>query len=666
MGVNTKLLKSKYFNVTVMAVVSMVLFTSALNATQIRLKYRKFDPKLSAAVLINQDVWADQRDQLFITQFKSKISASDLAMISMMGASAEKYLPVNAYIIKASGPVAQAISLRSNVRWVGPFSSDYKMSQTILHSVQSMVALVSRYDVVLTNRNDRDRLVGKLEKIGATVVNRNAGSILIEANMTPSQLRQALQLPEILWVEASTNIEEDMDNARIQGGADFLESVARVPGYTGIGIRGHVMEGIDPEHQDFAVTQYREKPIGIEDDSYTSHGHQTYGIVFGDGAGNIKARGMMPNAQGYFTAYNFVLNTPEGNREVGSRYELVRRLVNEHQIMFQTASWGYARTTEYNARSAEMDSMIFDHDIPITQSQSNAGNRDSRPQAWAKNIISVGAVYHHDNADPSDDSWDTWGASIGPATDGRIKPDLVAFYDDIETTGREGYSQFGGTSGATPIVAGHLGLTLEMWTDGIFGNELNDPNGERFDNRPHFTTAKALMINTASQYDFAGETHMLTRVHQGWGFPNLETLYKLRDQIFVVNESDILMQGESKVYELTVAEGAPELKATMTFADPEGNVAAEQDRINDLSLKVTSPSGEVFWGNYGLLVGTHSLTGGQEDTRDTVENVFIKDPAVGTWTVEVIASEVNADIHVETSNLDADYALVVSGVRRPL
>ena len=33
------------------------------------------------------------------------------------------------------------------------------------------------------------------------------------------------------------------------------------------------------------------------------------------------------------------------------------------------------------------------------------------------------------------------------------------------------------------------------------------------------------------------------------------------------------------------------------------------------------------------------------------------------WTVEVIASEINEDSHVETPEVDADFALVVSGGR---
>ena len=41
---------------------------------------------------------------------------------------------------------------------------------------------------------------------------------------------------------------------------------------------------------------------------------------------------------------------------------------------------------DYTTISAEMDDLLFIYDIAIAQSQSNAGNRSSRPQAWAKNV----------------------------------------------------------------------------------------------------------------------------------------------------------------------------------------------------------------------------------------------------------------------------------------
>jgi hypothetical protein len=98
----------------------------------------------------------------------------------------------------------------------------------------------------------------------------------------------------------------------------------------------------------------------------------------------------------------------------------------------------------------------------------------------------------------------------------------------------------------------------------------------------------------------------------------------------------------------------------MVYTDPMGSPSAARARVNDLSLRVTAPNGTVFWGNNGLLAGNWSTPGGVSNKVDTVENVFVERPTAGVWTVEVLADEVNADGHPETTATDADFALVVT------
>jgi hypothetical protein len=316
-----------------------------------------------------------------------------------------------------------------------------------------------------------------------------------------------------------------------------------------------------------------------------------------------------------------------------------------------------------------MDDILFRMNIVICQSQSNAGNQDSRPQAWAKNIVSVGGVKHMNTLTRADDNW-TFGGSIGPAADGRIKPDLAHFYDNItcaSSSSNTSYTTtFGGTSGATPITAGHFGLFFQTWSDGVYGNSVSDVvvSGNRvFDTRPWNSTARAMVINTATQWTFSGTTHDLTRTHQGWGAADLRALYDLRNKLFVVDETDVLTNLQTKTYKLYVPAGEPAFKATMIYTDPPGTTSSTLHRINDLTLKVTSPGGTVYYGNNGLLANMWSTSGGAPNTIDTVENVFVQNPQAGTWTVEVRGDQIVQDARLETSSvIDADYALVVSGV----
>jgi hypothetical protein len=92
-----------------------------------------------------------------------------------------------------------------------------------------------------------------------------------------------------------------------------------------------------------------------------------------------------------------------------------------------------------------------------------------------------------------------------------------------------------------------------------------------------------------------------------------------------------------------------------------GPTSSLPHRINDLSLRVTSPSGDQYWGNVGLTDDHESETGGSSNTLDTVENVFLSNPEAGTWTIEVIGDEIVEDTHVETPAVDADFSLVASG-----
>jgi hypothetical protein len=141
-------------------------------------------------------------------------------------------------------------------------------------------------------------------------------------------------------------------------------------------------------------------------------------------------------------------------------------------------------------------------------------------------------------------------------------------------------------------------------------------------------------------------------------------LYDVREQCFIVDEKHVLAPFENETYSVTVDEGQPELKITMTYADPPGNPAVQtQHRINDLTLQVIAPDGTTYWGNYGLMTGVWSVPNGTADNINTVENVFIQDPQPGCWTIIIHADEIIQDGHVETPEIDADYALVISGIK---
>src|SRR6266542_2641786 len=620
-------------------------------ARQILLRSRTFDP-LTAVAAADQApgaLRAEASGGAYIVQLVAVPLDSQRQELRRLGARIGAYLPDFAYVVRMSPATRAAVVALPYVRWVGAYQPGDRIEPEALGA-----SAARRYVVTLVERDaaDQRRVADRVSAAGGTVVSLSESHQLVEAVLDGAQLRTVAGLDEVLAVDRWAPPAVDLDKARIATGANFVETAG---GYRGQGVRGEVMDGgVRLTHQEF-----RARPPVLHTPNTTNigHGSSTYGQIFASGV-NPTARGMLPEAQGIFAANN-----------VRDRWAHTQALVNpngQFRAVFQSNSWGSGLTTSYTAISAQMDDIVFDHDLLICQSQSNDGTRMSRPQAWAKNVLSVGGVRHRDTLTRTDAAW-AGGASIGPAADGRIKPDVSNYYDRIFTTSSGSdtayTTSFGGTSGATPITCGTAGLMFQMWADGVFAGAIGQRR-DVFASRPHASTAKALLINSANQYPFVGTTADLTRVHQGWGTVSVRSLFeRARAGGFrlpgLVNETDLLTVGQRRTYQVTVT-GTQPLRATMVYTDPMGSPSAARARVNDLTLRVVAPTGTVFWGNNGLLAGNWSTSGGIRNRIDTVENVFVQRPAAGTWTVQVLADEINQDAHVETTATDADFALVVS------
>jgi serine protease AprX len=627
---------------------------------EIELRYARFDPLQQVPAV---PAFLDGErfgGRLYIVQYWTQGLEEYRAALRSLGARDHLFLAQHANVFEIDPARLDDVRALEFVRWVGPYHPAYKLEPELFAELQvpELGQAERKVNVLSTERGSAGQapILALLPSLGARLDELSEPTYLLTLSLPLGRLADLARLDAVQWIDRWSAPEEDMDIARNFHGANYVESVGN---YLGQGVRVEVMDGgcdtSHPDLQNFLV--HTTNVLG-------DHGTCTSGIVVGSGAGNFSARGVMPSAFLVVGYYN--------NFAGGSRYAHTAQLQDSalaYKCVLQSNSWGSALITSYTSVSQNMDLILFDHSrISILQSQSNAGTQSSRPEAWAKNIISVGGIYHFNTLSASDDSWSS-GASIGPAADGRIKPDIASFYDAILCTdivGASGYSStnyyssFGGTSGATPITAGHLGLIYQMWSNGLFGNAT--PGSTVFDNRPYNTTAKALLVNTATQWPFSGTTHDLTRTHQGWGHADLRNLYDLRASLYIVDESDVLTNLASTTHALTVQSGTPAFKATLVFRDPPGTTSSTQHRINNLDLKVIAPDATVYWGNNGLSAGNWSTAGGAANTKDTVENVFVQNPLAGSWQVQVIAAELNQDSHVETPAVDADYALVVSGV----
>ncbi len=621
---------------------------------ELGLRYAHFDP-LESVPAVEDVLAADEDVNLYIVQFVTQPLHEFNRDITRLGGAVHHYIAQFAYLVEMDEVALEQISALPYVRWIGYYQPAYRLEEFMLDNLDNAESAypLKRYNIQVHNNQLKSIVADRIASMGGIVEHPDAGKLLVEATLTPDQLFSVARWDEILFIDSWSPYEEDMDIVRQIGGADYIEGVA---GFDGTDVRGESFDSgcqtghIDFQHHPFLL----HGSVGV-----ASHGTATAGVCFGDGTGNATARGLLPNGQGIVASYLTIGLT--GTNRYNHSGQLIQPPYN---AVFQTASVGSDRTTQYSTISADADAYCFDFDLAHCQSQSNAGDQMSRPQAWAKNMFSGGGIRHYNTLSRADDMWNG-GASIGPATDGRIKPTFTHFYDYVYTTyttSTTGYGSFSGTSSATPIIAGHVGLFFEMWDAGIFGNSVN-PGGSVFENRAHPATAKAVIAATAYQYDFSGLYHDKTRTHQGWGMPDLQKMYDMRNNMFIIDETEIMTQFEMDQHTVNVDAGEPELKIVMVYSDPPGNPAVQtQHRINDLTLKVISPSNVTYWGNNNLYLDPYSASGGSADDKNTVECVFIENPTAGEWTIEIYADEIIQDGHPETGALDADDALAVMGV----
>ncbi len=651
-----------------------VSFSAPRSTTyEIPLQYATFDPAAGEPAVPGL-LAAGADTHLYLVQYCTQPFEQYRAVLGNLGVAVHFPIPQNADLVTIPDGVLAQVTAQPFVRVVRPFQPAYRVAPEVLEALH-MDGVPERYSIECVERGPAAQaaVASLVESMHGTVDITTPEGFRMEATIDPATLVAVARHDKVNRIELWQGPGGfDMDHARGPEGhdANYIESLL---GLTGQGVRGEVFdtEHQRPSHQEF---QNPRAMIHGQNGNSGTHGTYVYSEVFAIGV-NAQARGMVPSReQGIFCWY---AQTTQFGGSYMTRYEETRQLVDPngpYRGVFQTSSVGSSQTGSYTTISAEVDDYLFMYDLLSCQSMSNyQTNQMVRPQAWAKNIVGVGGFYHNNNNLRSDDRWNN-GASVGPASDGRIKPDLAAYYDSTytatPTSDTSYWDQMSGTSGATPMTCGAFGMLFHMWHAGVWPG--HGGGATVFDSRCHMATAKALMINSGYMYKCASNDPGqpgtpaytdLMRVRQGWGQANLRYLADQAAMTRVIDETDLLTPLQTRSYQVNVPSNQPALKVTMVYTDPKGNPNIQaQHRINNLDLKVTAPNGTFYWGNNGLMNSSWSTSGGVANTKDTVENVFIQSPAAGTWTVEVIGAEIVQDAHPETPGVvDADYALVIYG-----
>ncbi len=611
---------------------------------------------VKTGMLIVQDVDADRSD------LEEWLAVHEFEILDV--------IPDDSFLIRvptephALDAAISIISSNEGIRWFGSQHPGWRMSPELPSVGITDVNIVPAPDLDVYQLN---QLKSSIFHMGAESV--HCDSWLCQAEEIPAEALVNLATSGlILFIEPSSELVFENIYARSVSNIDDVLSNHN-PSLTGQGQVVAVSDsGLDQDHGDFngriraVYNQYG--PDNSAADMHSGHGTHVTATLLGDGSGDSSSRGMAPNATFHF--YQLEYDQTGALARYGSLFDMFRHSWQQNARM-QTNSWGSENLGgQYNSDSRSADSFADQYgDFLVLFAAGNEGSSGSgtiSPPSTAKNVLTIGASTSGRPGTAAVGQVPSF-SSIGPTSDGRIKPDLVSPGVQIcsaraqeaqspmgsscssarHTDGTTPlYQQLDGTSMATPVAAGNALLARQFLSD-EFG--ISSPRSDLL---------KALLVNGAKDIG----ARDIPNMDEGWGQVDLEQSLYPKDGIVPLNTfmdwNQTLQPGYSYVYTYDW-DASHGVDITIAWTDAPGSSSSSQSTkrlVNDLNLKVIAPDGSEYIGN--VFSNGYSTIGGISDDLNNVERVKIPPtPGLsGTWEIRV----------QHASGSSQDYAMVATSI----
>ncbi|MEN3045705.1 MAG: S8 family serine peptidase [Candidatus Hydrothermales bacterium] len=609
------------------------------------------------------------------------------------------YVHENTFIVKIDSKEPQEkikeLSLIRNVRWVSLYKPIYKFTGEAFDLYIREKDIKHRFYVHVFDVSYLDEVVSLAKNLGAEIEYVGYRKTEEERHLCSFGLKiEPFKLSEIANHPGVYVIGREYDKTTFNDASRWViqTNVSVDTSIWARGIRGqnviigHMDNGLDTNHCFFRGTVGGLKKVvrlfDYDGGGFANgdHGTHTAGSACGgtdQQTSNLQYRGMAYKAR-------LVSQEPIGANPPGF-YTALRDAYNEG-ARIHTNSWGYVcnmiltrcSAGGYEGEAIDIDNFVWNYiDMNVFFAAGNSGDcvpplscgngrRISRP-ATAKNDVTVVATRRAPNQEYKT-TWSSYGApnNLG---DNRLGTDITAPGEDVNSADNGtacAVIAYSGTSMATPTAAGAAALVIQYFKEGFYGNGTRNSAPSH---NPSSALVRAVLVASARDmlYDIDDDEGSgnsgVPNIYEGAGRITLEDALwfgESRKLLFVDGDlppgDNQFTTGDSIVYRLNVLGSGFPLIIVLSWIDYPGSANTYPVIVNDLDLKVISPTGTIYRGN--VTSGGWSTPGGSFDRLNLWELFRLQNPAVGEWRIVVRAYRV---VQPKPAGTKYPFALVVTG-----